>query len=506
MRTSNYVIYLHLPQKQEYYLLHGYTGAVDKVQPSVVKLLLDRKADAPDVCVKDEEVVRATLNGNADEPIEEETWNQLIARGYLTEKTVEEEREYVKHIARHFHELAVAGSRPGCMIIPTYECNMRCPYCYESSTRKELGREHALGTVMSTEMADAVFITMDRLFEKCVDATHTLEAMKSRINITFFGGEPLMVETRPVVEYIMKKGRDQGYHFKAITNAVELDHFAGLLGPEGIDWLQVTLDGPREVHNRQRRGPRFPKGTYDTILNNVTIAIERGATVSLRLHVDWEAVGQVDEVMKDIDDRQLLATDKCNIYATPRHAWHKSQELPVYPNMSLDEVRRTMAQRDCGETGRRLWVPNEKLPQKLKGYVAKGLGGIIRTVEYCGSNTGNSHIFDPFGAIYSCWDTVGSRDEQIGQYSAAGAVYNERATAWKQRCPAEIPKCADCKYIMFHFGGCAGQAATLGQGLQSPACYRYEDTFIGVARQFFQSGQAAIAPSPASDPAVAVSA
>lgn len=39
LRRSDYTIYVKLPDSGEYLLVHGYTGAMDLVQPNVVEFL-----------------------------------------------------------------------------------------------------------------------------------------------------------------------------------------------------------------------------------------------------------------------------------------------------------------------------------------------------------------------------------------------------------------------------------------------------------------------------------
>jgi uncharacterized protein len=113
-----------------------------------------------------------------------------------------------------------------------------------------------------------------------------------------------------------------------------------------------------------------------------------------------------------------------------------------------------------------------------------GIAALSQTIEFCSANTGGMHILDPFGAIYSCWDTVGVESERIGTYSMDGPVFEPRANDWKNRCPGDIPQCSNCKYVMFHFGGCSGLPVEMGYGLLHPACYAFQDMFILQSRKF----------------------
>jgi uncharacterized protein len=107
-----------------------------------------------------------------------------------------------------------------------------------------------------------------------------------------FGGEPLTAATRDVVAYIVEQARRRGASLWAITNGVQLDRFAGLLGPDGLADLQVTLDGLPALHDRRRVGPGLRR-TFDLIVDNVDRALAAGARVDVRINVDESNADQV---------------------------------------------------------------------------------------------------------------------------------------------------------------------------------------------------------------------
>jgi hypothetical protein len=54
LRTSDYTIYVKLPETGEFLLVHGYTGAIDLVQPNVVEFLASKRDNVMWSCkVKD---------------------------------------------------------------------------------------------------------------------------------------------------------------------------------------------------------------------------------------------------------------------------------------------------------------------------------------------------------------------------------------------------------------------------------------------------------------------
>lgn len=83
LRTSSYIIPVKLESEEgKYMLIHGYTGAMDIVSESVV------------LCLKYNEIKK----------LSDLTLQALQRRGYITNKTKEEEIEYVERVAQALHK------------------------------------------------------------------------------------------------------------------------------------------------------------------------------------------------------------------------------------------------------------------------------------------------------------------------------------------------------------------------------------------------------------------
>lgn len=83
LRVSSYMIPVKLESKKDkYMLIHGYTGAMDIVDKNVV---LELNAGNIDIFSKDTLII-------------------LRKRGYITERTKDEEVEYVERIAHALHK------------------------------------------------------------------------------------------------------------------------------------------------------------------------------------------------------------------------------------------------------------------------------------------------------------------------------------------------------------------------------------------------------------------
>lgn len=113
----------------------------------------------------------------------------------------------------------------------TYNCNFRCPYCYESPI--SAGGNCWSKQVFTKEMVDRLY---DSLLEISPRELHSKR-------ITLYGGEPLLAENKEIVSYIVSKGVKLGYTFDAVTNGYDLEVYADLLSSDKIAFLQITLDG-----------------------------------------------------------------------------------------------------------------------------------------------------------------------------------------------------------------------------------------------------------------------
>jgi uncharacterized protein len=156
-----------------------------------------------------------TIDGEVITP-SQATLELLKRRGYLTEKTVEEEQEYFVKIAIKIHQIK-SRLMPSYIFMPTYSCNLRCPYCFQDHMRTNTAFKHLLQT-MQPEMVDRIFAAMPQI-EEAHGVTNDMDLSR---DITLFGGEPLLAESRPIVEYIINKAQALGKaRISAVTNGWE---------------------------------------------------------------------------------------------------------------------------------------------------------------------------------------------------------------------------------------------------------------------------------------------
>jgi uncharacterized protein len=418
-------------------LLHGYTGAMDIVSEDLVDYL--DNVNNPDC-------------KNVEVP--ESTFNALKARGYLTTKTEEEEVEYVRKFADLLHRKDKILHKSFLFFV-AYDCNFRCPYCYEKNLLKN-SRQWSEKT-FTKEMADKAF---DAILQ--IEPNRKLHSSK----IILYGGEPLLAQNKEVVEYIVNKGKELGYNFGAITNGYDLDVFSELLGPGMIQFLQITVDGMKETHDKRR--VHFKTGTsFDKIIKNIGIALEKGVSVGIRVNTDvinFDEIGQLEQLFKELN-----YNDNLSINSTPVVNYSKtaSSSLNFFNQTEFNQRQKDINFKyKCGITMLAKSLYNTIKYNKRYNFAA----------THCSAQVG-MYILDPFGEIYSCWEDVGRCDMIIGNYLNDNVRWTEIRDLWHNQDIAHSEKCVVCKYAFFCKGGCIARRTVQDGIFGAGFCNSFPQTF-----------------------------
>ncbi|GIP08738.1 radical SAM/SPASM domain-containing protein [Paenibacillus macerans] len=444
-RVSDYTITIPLRDEQkEFMLVHGYTGAFDIVNDNIVRVLKNSK---------NHEELRKNLHEN--------DFNVLKKRGYLTTKTSEEESQLVEEISIALHK---ASSRSiSITLIPTYNCNFRCEYCFEKKLF-EKGKGY-LQRTMDDRILSAVFSQIDQFRNDGY-----------RINqITLFGGEPLLRPSYSIIEKIVDLSKKRNLTIFAITNGHDLHYYQKLLTPEAISSIQITLDGEEETHNiRRHLAGGLP--TYNQIIENIEIALNKGINVIVRSNVNKQNLSQLKKIINLYQDKGWTRKPNFNYYFKSTHKCYEE------PSQVISDIELTGNLNSIygGTTGFSFNSIYGSLERSIEYTFNKG-GYAPLKASYCGATTGMFAI-DPYGDIYPCWDVLGNYDERIGQVNIDESIFdlNERYSFWRGRTSNKIKSCAQCKYALFCGGGCAAHANIVNKDYYTSYCEHFEEIFNDV--------------------------
>lgn len=164
-RVSQYNSYLRLnriPGKS--LIIQGYRGSFDVVDNEVADILKSEPEDIENCGISPEMA------------------EKLVSRGYITEFSEEEEYEFIGKVSDALGR--AVNKSVNITILPTYNCNFRCEYCFERNLL--CNGQDWLNSRMSTETADAIFRQI---------AAYKEEGRRID-SVYLFGGEPLLYKQR----------------------------------------------------------------------------------------------------------------------------------------------------------------------------------------------------------------------------------------------------------------------------------------------------------------------
>lgn len=422
-RLSSYAINIALNATNETMLIHGYTGAIDIVGNDLFQYLVEHS----------ENIIEENF------PFSKETWKTLRERGYLTNKSDEEEIRHVVKMADLLQKREVLCGKRYFGFIVSYNCNFRCPYCYESRI-SEFGNSWNKRT-FTKEMVDEAYNAINKIEPRI--------QLHSR-DLLLYGGEPLLKENRDVVEYIVNKGCDLGYHFHAITNGYNLENYLDLLNPLKIAQLQVTIDGMPQSHNKSRIHMEG-KDTFEKIINNVALALQKDIFVGVRMNCNSSNIGEASDLKRMFEVMGLYKYEKFNFYCALTCDYLKDFKQKNGMANSVPFLNRedfvSLYKNNPNNN-----FEDERLEQKISLAINKGVS-LPLSSTYCTSFTG-SYYFDPFGKIYSCWERVGRPQFSTGEYGKGVVSLDARIDRLHTMNVGKFEKCRVCKFVFLCRGGC----------------------------------------------------
>ncbi|MBQ4404740.1 MAG: radical SAM protein [Selenomonadaceae bacterium] len=363
---------------------------------------------------------------------------QLIAdmksSGCLIEDDVDElERlEFYRNLAKY------DVTNFGLTIAPTLDCNFRCKYCFET---------HPKGKMTSETQAALVKFVESRL-----------ERAKN-FSVTWYGGEPLLA--KEIVYSLSKKFLELCEKFSVeydafiVTNASLLDDAdVELFKRYKINGAQITIDGPKEIHDSRRRSVSG-KSTFDKLIDRANLLLNNGLSVIVRINIDKENIAHVDELLdtlaERIDKREELKIDFGQV--SPFTDICKSIEGDCYDHEQFADIMIPLYEKALAhgfEMNKMAVYPSPR-------------------VNFCCADYANSFVVDSHGEIYRCWNHVQDLASSCGNVNDGDEITLEKNyLSWIQWNPIKHPKCRECFCLPICIGGCPHLARTSDDG--QPVC------------------------------------
>ena len=257
------------------------------------------------------------------------------------------------------------------------------------------------------------------------------------VHITWFGGEPLL--GMPIIESLSQQimalceEREIHYYAGIITNGYLLtQETAEKLRKYKVQFVQVTVDGPKKIHDT-RRPSINGQGTYDVIMNNLK-TIRGILQVHLRINVDFENIDAADEVVSYLKQENMLEYiyPYLGLVISYNNTYEKNKCLTdeLYSKYNLQFLLRNN-------------IPLQTTYPKPRG-------------NHCISDFYNGWVVDDKGYLYKCWNDIGDVEKSVGNiHCEQNILQNTNLISEYSSCDfLDDPACKDCKLLPVCLGGC----------------------------------------------------
>ena len=182
-----------------------------------------------------------------------------IEQSPFAPKSFIENKGLVNSVLNSYAENSNRISGTSVVIMPTSQCNFSCAYCGQIHRNGNMTRPIESGVV-----------------ERIEERIKKLNPEKDQLNISWFGGEPLL-GIKSILRISNKINRlcdkiGVSWRSKMPTNGylLTVDNFVRLYSESHLREVEVTLDGPREAHDSSRPLKFHGASNFDIILNNLT--------------------------------------------------------------------------------------------------------------------------------------------------------------------------------------------------------------------------------------------
>jgi len=361
----------------------------------------------------------------------------LVEMGFL-HRGDEESR-----IAARWSGQAVNSTALGLTIVPTMECNRRCPYCYQAPARP------------AGHMSEAVQAAVLRFLQKC------FASGISAFQCTWYGGEPLLARETVLdmtwkIDEMAAARLGHPPTMKLITNGTLLDQqTAERLARAGITMAQISFDSYTD-DGWFRRGVVSSDGSMGLILRNI-VAARTKLKISIRINCSEDNLADVDRIVSmlrahDLGENFYVARIRGCGCASMAESAGSSPGLQILPPTSrpLNGHGTTGL---SAATFARYEQASSIQNQKLVNLINERL---VPRSHFCGATTLKFFVIDPDGRISRCWESSGRPEEAIGTVydDPESLSANEGSTRWSSFDPTRDPTCSRCKVLPLCMGGC----------------------------------------------------
>lgn len=339
---------------------------------------------------------------------------ELIDKKFYIENDIDELSIISKTISKTNNDSSIFEV----VINPTINCNFNCWYCYEDHKDKSKIEQNDIRNIIS-------------LINNKIYNDNKVQLIK----LQWFGGEPLLHYKdvmKPILTEVNKAIKETN---KNLFSGITTNGF--LINKEMLDFLwlnnhkffQITLDGNRDRHNSIRY---LYKGsnTYDKIIKNIILCIEKGFRVSLRLNLSEDTNLCVDDLLADFQN--ISENAKNLLWFSVHKVWQAPDEVEKTIESVVSQIRE-------------------------KGFNSSTYFSSPTTINStCYADKTNSLVINPNGKIFKCTARDYTNENVEGVLLPNGEVeWNELHKKRIKLSALDYKECSICKILPICNAGCS---------------------------------------------------
>lgn len=316
------------------------------------------------------------------------------------------------------------------LITPSTKCNMNCFYCYQN--RKDTNK-------LSKIDSNAI-----------VKFVETKLKSGGNINITWFGGEPILqldfIKDLTANLKKLAKRKNGNYRASMVTNGYFLTNdVISTLVNNYISAIQITFDGDSISHDKIRRHKNEDdsnrNNSFNTIINNIH-KTNRQIQITLRVNVSQLNKGMISNLINELSEANL-ETKINNIYFHPIFNYKVNNDGKTYnPDKNIHLTMEEYSKLEAN------WI-KETLEKgfRVKFHLDSDYTG-------CSAVKTNSFTIDSNGEIKKCTNEIGEKDTAC--YSLRDKKYENKSQLekWDNYRPEDNLYCSGCSFLPTCYSNC----------------------------------------------------
>lgn len=326
------------------------------------------------------------------------------------------------------------------IILPHENCNFRCLYCYEKFERGRM---------------------LPEVVQGLKELVRSMGPEYGGISVSWFGGEPLLA--RDIISELSGsfiESCQQGnipYTSSITSNGYLLtdDSVTALLA-DGVKHFQVTLDGPREIHDNHRH-LADGTGTYLKILGNLVRMRNREEDFEVRIRVNFTnaSTGKIAEWISG-EMAPLFAGDKrfaLRFHPVGRWGGKNDAQLDVCDMLTGSQTKHEFLKKTAGLNFSDQIAREYLRPHGSVCYAAKESSIVV------GSD----------GTLYKCTVALDDSRNRVGKLTGDGRLHLDMDlwNPWVKAGDRNNSRCGSC----FFYPPCQGRSCPLAaMNRKTPQC------------------------------------